>query len=142
MGSKRILVADDEPEMVDLLALCLSRAGHEVRGVGNAEALIESVVAWHPDVVITDVEMPNGGAARVLQYMQEARVATPVLLMTGGQKFWAHKAVMQGRAAGVLEKPFSMRAMLDAIAALDRGGEQTSPPTLNAKTGKRASPVP
>lgn len=142
MGSKRILVADDEPEMVDLLALCLSRAGHEVHGVGNAEALIESVVTWRPDIVITDVEMPNGGAPRVLQYMQEAHVATPVLLMTGGQKFWAHKAVMQGRAAGVLEKPFSMRAMLDLIAALDRVGDQSSLPAVNAKTGKRANPIP
>lgn len=105
--------------MVDILTRYLRLAGFQVRGVMSADEVIDSLADWGPDVIVTDVQMPGGGAQRVLDYIEEQAVATPVLLMTGGEQAWARQAVVDGRAAGMFEKPFFLRKLIDALSSLN-----------------------
>lgn len=78
----RIAVADDEPDMRDYFNKILPRLGHEV--VSAAETgrqLVEQCHAYHPDLVITDIMMPEmDGIEAVLEIYEEQRI--PVILVS------------------------------------------------------------
>jgi response regulator NasT len=81
--SLRIAVADDEPDMRDYFERMLPRMGHEVVSVAeNGRQLVEHCVALRPDLVITDINMPelDGIAAAEAIFKQ---CPTPVILVSG-----------------------------------------------------------
>ena len=55
----RILVVDDEPQLIRVLRTGLKSRGYDVRGASDGESGLESFIEWHPDLVITDLAMPN-----------------------------------------------------------------------------------
>jgi response regulator NasT len=82
MRSLRIAVADDEPDMRDYYARILPRLGHTVVAVAaTGQALLEQCQALRPDLVITDVRMPDlDGFEAAVRLCQDAPV--PVILVT------------------------------------------------------------
>lgn len=66
----KIAVADDDPSVVTLLPEHLNGWGHEVVGVYDGEALVRQAVEDHPDLIISDLEMP-GGRGEAAQAMVE-----------------------------------------------------------------------
>lgn len=55
----RVLVVDDDPQAQELLAAILESAGAETRRAGAARDALEELNAWWPDVLLSDVEMPD-----------------------------------------------------------------------------------
>ncbi|HLK12338.1 MAG TPA: response regulator [Candidatus Binatia bacterium] len=111
----RVLVAEDDPEMLDLLACILEREGYEVvrtqDGVGLL-TLIESATWWQPprryDAIVSDVELPALNALDVLAGLRPARGSTPVVLVTAfGDSDTRAKARRLGVRA-VLDKPLDV----------------------------------
>jgi CheY-like chemotaxis protein len=82
----RIMVVDDEPDTVLTLLELLRGEGYDVQGFGSGRAALESLVAFDPDVIISDIAMPhvNGWdvAKTVRERMGEKR---PVLIAISGQ---------------------------------------------------------
>jgi CheY-like chemotaxis protein len=86
--SRRILVADDNPDAVDSLVMLLEAAGHQVRGVEDGEAAVAAARDFLPDVVLLDIGMPrlNGyEAARQIRAEDWGREMFLVALTGWGQ---------------------------------------------------------
>ncbi len=123
----RILVADDEPEMRDLVAGLVRALGHEAVAVSDGEAALAAVGGQPPDLVLSDVNMPGLSGFEVCRRLKAdpATRLVPVVLITGiGEE---HK--LEGIEAGAddyLRKPFSpaelrarIRSLLTMKAFLD-----------------------
>ena len=118
-GPLKILVADDNADSADSLALMLGILGHEVRTAGDGEVAVALAEAFRPDVILTDIGMPklNGyDVARLVRQMPWA-AGTVVAALTG----WGQDDDKQrSLAAGVdyhLVKPVDLDALNRVLAA-------------------------
>lgn len=104
----KILVVEDDPHILRVISLWLTRQGHEVIEARNGQAALELVRAQRPDVLITDVNMPlMDGLQLVEQVVQDVRAPRGIVLLTNR---WDH-GEMSDRFTEwhvhVLPKPFS-----------------------------------
>jgi CheY-like chemotaxis protein/anti-sigma regulatory factor (Ser/Thr protein kinase) len=117
----KILVVDDDPDVLSPLCDYLSRSGFEVTGLpGGAEALVE-LQRVLPDLVLTDVAMPITDGIEVCRRTRVLRPGLPVVLMSGQASGIDPAVVREAGAAALLAKPFTMRQVLDLIAQITSG---------------------
>ena len=116
----RIVVADDDPDIRDLVVFKLRQAGHDVEAVEDGAAAVAACQASPPDLVVLDVMMPGMGgldATRALRL--DPRVArVPVILLTARAQ---ESDIEQGFGAGAddyVVKPFSPRELASRVAAV------------------------
>lgn len=113
----RILVADDEPEILELLQEVLARQGHEVMTVVEGTEALASVSTFRPDVVIVDITMPGLSGPEVLDALRRAGSEIPVIAISG------HPDIVSQAFSAVISKPFSIAAIARAVAvAVGHGG--------------------
>ncbi|MFH2009501.1 MAG: response regulator [bacterium] len=115
MGNK-ILVVDDEPDIVEYLSDILQERGYTVRSADNGITAFEQVQAERPDLILLDVEMPQEtgtGFYRKLTRRSELR-DIPVIIVSGYHS--RHVAVSKG--VPVLDKPINEAVLLSEVARL------------------------
>lgn len=114
-GNYTILVAEDDPDLLDVMCEVLRGAGAKVLAAKNGKIAFEILQSQHVHFVLSDVQMPilNG-----LDLLKKIRVLNPkvpiVLLATGQAQVEEDEAIAMG-AAGILRKPFSFQTLLDAV---------------------------
>ena len=107
MTAPTILVIDDESGILDALRILLKNEGFDVTTAQGGKAGLDALKAAAPDVVLTDVRMPQVGGIDVLTAVREQDPETPVILMTAQASLQsAIQAVNQG-AFHYVQKPFS-----------------------------------
>ena len=93
-NKKRILVIEDEAEMIDLTRIVLEREGFEVLGaVGGARGL-ELIKQEKPDLILLDLMMPDIGGWEVYRQVKAdpALAEIPVIIVTAkAQRFWGYR---------------------------------------------------
>lgn len=120
---RRVVVADDEPDIADLLAMSLEMSGYDVRTAYDGEAARELVLQTLPDLVILDWMMPRMDGIEVLTTLR-ARTQTrdiPVVMLSAKA---SDNDVWQGWEAGAnyyMTKPFDFDGLLRFISYLDGG---------------------
>jgi len=84
MNKRRILFIDDEPNVLTTVGDFLRFKGFDVKGVERAEAGLETLDHWKPDLIILDISMPGMGGLGFLKQLWESggRQKTPVLVLT------------------------------------------------------------
>jgi DNA-binding response OmpR family regulator len=116
----RILVADDEPVLLEMLGELLSIAGYEARGVQRGEEALALIQAGWPDLLILDVNMPELDGFSVLRALRDqppARRPKILVLTARYAQGDAERARILG-ADGFVSKPFSNRDLLARIRSL------------------------
>ncbi|MCZ7597949.1 MAG: response regulator [Gammaproteobacteria bacterium] len=117
---QRVLIAEDEPHIVESLRFILDLEGYEVRTVIDGREVVDAVRRYMPNVVILDVMMPNRNGFEVLKSLKaDSELASvPVLMLTAkGQE--RDRATALGLGADVfVTKPFSNRDVLDRVRRL------------------------
>jgi two-component system, OmpR family, response regulator MtrA len=114
-----IVVADDDPDVRDLVQFKLEQAGIDVVGVGDGPAALEACEQRVPDLVLLDVMMPGMSGldvCRSLRQMTEL-TAVPVILLTARAQ---ESDIAQGFEAGAddyVVKPFSPRELNSRVQA-------------------------
>jgi CheY-like chemotaxis protein len=80
-----ILVAEDNEDLREVLALILESAGHEVRTAANGNEALDLLTGWVPDAVFCDVHMPKMDGCELLKRMRavEALSSVPVVAISG-----------------------------------------------------------
>ncbi|HVY62594.1 MAG TPA: response regulator, partial [Planctomycetota bacterium] len=82
----KILVADDERGILDLMERVLGRRGHEVETFADGASAIEAVEAGEYDVVISDLRMPVKSGLEVLAAAKRRRASLPVIILSGSME--------------------------------------------------------
>ena len=117
---KRILIADDEPNIVVSLEFLMKQRGHEVRIVHDGAAALKAVAEFRPDLILLDVMMPAVGGFDVCQKVRENpdwQGIRIVMLSAKGRDVEVTKGMAVGADAYVT-KPFSTRDLMSKVDEL------------------------
>ena len=107
-----VLVIDDESGILDTLRILLKKEGFEVLTAQGGKAGLEAIRASAPDIVLTDVRMPQVTGLDILQAVKEADPITPVLLMTAQASLQSAIQAVNAGAFYYLQKPFANDELL------------------------------
>lgn len=121
-----VLIAEDEPSILDSLEFIFRRAGWSISSVADGEAAIAAVGETAPRVLVLDVMLPKRSGFEVLKHIRsQARTAgLPVLMLTAkGQQQDRRTAEALG-ANGFVTKPYSNAEVVDAVRKLMGGPAQ------------------
>ncbi|MEO5676239.1 MAG: response regulator [Usitatibacter sp.] len=125
--AKKVLIADDEPNIVTSLEFLMTRSGYEVAVARDGEEALALVETFMPDLVLLDVMMPQRSGYEVCQRMRSRadwghiRI---VMLSAKGREAEVSRGLSVGADAYVT-KPFSNRELIARVAELL--GENTAP---------------
>ena len=113
-----ILVIDDESAILDTLRILLKNEGFDVSTAQGGKAGLEALKSSAPDIVLSDIRMPQVSGLDILAAVKEQDPETPVLLMTAQATLQsAIQAVNQG-AFQYIMKPFSRDVLVDKLNML------------------------
>lgn len=123
-ASPYVLVADDSPEMCELLAELLEHEGYEVRTVASGGSALSEMFARPPDLLITDLFMPgmSGFSLRALMLRRPELASVPVIVLSA---YW-HRPSETLEVADVLTKPLNIDRLLDSVRRLLAGDPSSS----------------
>ncbi len=125
----RILIAEDEPNIVESLSFVLEREGFEVSAVFDGESALERLRSDPPDVMILDLMLPRRNGFEVLKEVKASATlrAIPVVVLTA--KGQAHdRRMAEGLGVdGFMTKPFSNRALVELVRRLAGGDRSPAP---------------
>ncbi|MFD2516239.1 response regulator transcription factor [Pontibacter locisalis] len=125
-SSYKVLVVDDDPDIVELLQYNLKKEGYEVSVAENGRKAIEVAQVVKPDVILMDVMMPvlDGIAAcRQLRDMNDFR-HTHIIFLTARSEEFSEVAAFEAGADDFITKPIKPRALLSRLAAFARRDSQ------------------
>jgi two-component system, OmpR family, alkaline phosphatase synthesis response regulator PhoP len=118
----KVLVVDDDPDIVEMLHYNLKREGYDVSEAENGRKSIEVAQAVKPDIILMDVMMPvmDGiTACRQLREMEEFR-NTHVIFLTARSEEFSEVAAFEAGGDDFITKPIKPRALLSRLAAFTR----------------------
>lgn len=111
---KKILVVDDEPQITRVLRTTLAGSGYEVRTADDGHSGLRVAREWQPDLVITDVSMPNmNGIELCRQLRAESTLPIIVLSVKGEEK--AKVEALDAGADDYVTKPIGMDELLARV---------------------------
>jgi DNA-binding response OmpR family regulator len=118
--TKRVLIIDDEPNIVISLEFLLKRAGLEVRVARDGEAGLAKLRELLPDLVVLDVMMPKLDGFEVLKAVRAdpAIADIPVLMLTAKSREAEQQRGLGLGANAYMAKPFSTHELVDQVMAL------------------------
>ncbi|MEZ4456706.1 MAG: response regulator [Gemmatimonadales bacterium] len=117
----QILLVDDDDLSRGTIHQMLERAGHAVVSTASGSKALELFQADRPDIVVTDLIMPDTDGLELIQELRKVDPKVKVLAISGGGRVNANEYLTVARkfgASGALAKPFSNQELKDAISAL------------------------
>jgi PAS domain S-box-containing protein len=118
LDGARVLVAEDDDEVRDLLVELLADCGAQVTAANATEEALRAFEQGDHDLVLTDIMMPGGGGEELLAAVTGSDRAVPVVVITGKADAMLEDRLPQLGAAAVLRKPFSISDVYQTAAAL------------------------
>jgi len=116
----RILIADDNIALQDILAEIVRGAGHTAEAVSSAEAALSSIDSFRPDIILLDIDMPGGSGFAFLDKMQHS--VPPVNIPVVAIRSWGRQIPQDIYVVKChIEKPFTTADVLESISAAQAG---------------------
>src|SRR5690349_2187788 len=112
----RILVVDDEPQLTRVLRTGLTSRGYDVRAAADGLAGFEVFNDWHPDLVITDLAMPNVDGLELCKRLRAVSPVPIIVLSAKGEEKTKVEALDLG-ADDFVTKPFGIDELLARVRA-------------------------
>ncbi len=121
---KRVLLAEDEPNIVESLTFLLGKAGFDVVTEVDGQAALDAVLAAPPDVVILDVMLPGLDGFEILRRLRaDARgQSLKVIMLTAKGQREDRETALQNGADLFITKPFSNADVIGAVTRLAEQG--------------------
>ena len=130
MSRPRILVVDDEPQILRALETNLRGAGYEVDTAATAEDALSTAAARRPEAVILDLLLPDGRGTDVCRELRTWSSVPVIVLSAVGEE--AEKvAALDAGADDYVTKPFGMDELLARLRAATRRGTPSGEPVLD-----------
>jgi DNA-binding response OmpR family regulator len=118
--AKKVLIVDDEPNIVLSLEFMMKKEGFDVAVAGDGDAALEKVASFGPDLVLLDVMMPNKSGYEVCELLRAdpARAGLKIVMLSAkGRESEVAKGVALGADAYVT-KPFSTKDLVAQVKVL------------------------
>ncbi|MFO7574930.1 MAG: response regulator transcription factor [Bacteroidales bacterium] len=129
-GNKyKVLLVDDEPDILEFLSYNLEKAGYEVYSATNGRVAIEIALKIHPHLVILDVMMPDMDGIETCEEIRKYKELnnTLILFLTARAEDYSQIAGFTAGADDYVSKPIKPRVLISRIAALLRRASQHAP---------------
>ncbi|MCG6536822.1 MAG: response regulator, partial [Syntrophales bacterium LBB04] len=104
----KIYLVDDDELILSMLARSLEREGYEIRSETGGVDLLENIRAWHPDVVLLDINLPEQSGMDTLKELKHTEAAMEVIMLTADDTAETAVKAMKMGAWDYLTKPFNM----------------------------------
>ncbi|MGM0831416.1 response regulator [Halomonas qinghailakensis] len=122
----KVLVVDDEPNIVLSLEFLMEQAGFQVVTAYDGEAALERINDSAPDLLLLDISLPGISGFDVLEHLRhsEATAQLPVIMLTAhGRDIEREKGLALG-ADDYITKPFSTQSLIEKVKSLLKGNSQ------------------
>ncbi|HEY6935745.1 MAG TPA: response regulator transcription factor [Terriglobales bacterium] len=134
-GKGNILVVDDEPQITRVLKTTLSSQGYATRTAGDGREALQAMKDWTPDLVITDLSMPNMDGLALCRHIREQSQVPIIVLSVKGEERTKVEALDAG-ADDYVTKPFNINELLARVrAGLRRITAARQPETKSIEIG-------
>jgi len=126
---RRVLVVDDEPAILELIALRLDLAGYETRLARDGADALRAVTATKPAAMILDINMPHMDGFEVLERLRASGTLArlPTMVLTARNNVDDVRRAIGLGARDYMSKPFDDRMLLSRVARLLRPPRPTAP---------------
>jgi two-component system response regulator GlrR len=131
---RRILIVDDDADLLRLLSMRLVSAGFEVESADSAEAAIRCMDISRPQLVITDMRMHGMDGIALFEHIHRSMPTLPVIMLTAHGTIPDAVGATQRGLFGYLTKPFDSEVLLDHIARALRLSSADMPQTSEANS--------
>lgn len=120
MDKKKILVVDDDPDLLRMLQLRIESEGYEFLSAQDGEDMLKIMKRKKPDVVLLDIMLPKVDGYTALREMrkEESFKDTPVIVLTAKEKKKVGDLFTLEKVAFFVEKPFETKDLLQKIRSL------------------------
>jgi DNA-binding response OmpR family regulator len=117
---KKVLIAEDEPNIVVSLEFLLEQSGYETRAVGDGEEALRVAREFRPDLLLLDIMLPLRNGFQVCQLIREAPEfgAMKIVMLTAKGRDTEVAKGLAVVADAYITKPFATRELLDTIQRL------------------------
>lgn len=137
----RVLIVDDEPDILELLGLALTRMGLEVEAANGVQAALKLLGEKKYNLCITDMRMADGDGLTVLRHIVERELDTPVAVLTAHGNLENAVAALKAGAFDYLSKPMSIDQLRAVVAAALRLPSARAPVFVEGATLLGKSPA-
>ena len=125
--SQRILIVEDEKNIVDILSFNLSKEGYETLEAYDGDAGLQLALEQDPDLILLDLMLPKRSGFDVCRSLRAAGHNTPVIMLTAREEETDKVLGLELGADDYITKPFSMRELLARVKANIRRSEMAAP---------------
>jgi two-component system OmpR family response regulator len=133
----KVLIVDDNPDIVALLRANLRMAGFETSEARNGEVALRRIEEDRPDLILLDLMMPVLDGWGVLEALQDRSDSPEVVVVTAAESPDNVDRAQRLGISGYVTKPFNLVSLLELVRSLVNGGARTDPNTTGrARSGK------
>ena len=125
---KRVLIVEDEKNIVDILRFNLQRSGYEVLGAYDGQEGLRMALEENPDLILLDVMLPKMNGFDVCRALRDKGSNVPVIILTAREEESDKVLGLEIGADDYITKPFSMRELIARVGANIRRTAMTAVP--------------
>jgi len=122
--SGKILVAEDQPEIQQLIKMLLQLAGLDVVSVSDGKELVEECLKQNFDLIVSDIQMPGHNGIEAVKQLKSMGISTPVIALTANAMAHQREGYMKEGFTDYISKPFSRDSFIQTIAKHMRNMEE------------------
>jgi two-component system response regulator PilR (NtrC family) len=128
-GQPKVLVIDDEPDLLELLELTLSRMGLDTTRAQSVSEAIRTLDSQPFDLCLTDMRLPDGEGLRVVEHITDKGLDVPVAVITAHGSAENAVAALKAGAFDYLAKPVALEQLRALVKQALKVPEKPSPPS-------------
>jgi two-component system response regulator PilR (NtrC family) len=126
-----VLIVDDEPDLVELVALTLARMSLATESAGDLAAARRALGARRYDLCLTDMRLPDGDGLDLVAWIQEQELPVPVAVITAHGNVETAVRALKAGAFDFVSKPLDLGVLRKLVASAIRLGETPRAPALS-----------
>lgn len=126
----KILVVDDEPQIARVLKATLTAQGYSIRTASDGDDAVQAMKSWTPDLVITDLRMPNLDGVELCRYLR-GKSNIPIIVLSVKNEERIKIEALDAGADDYVTKPFSVNELLARVRAALRRIAAPQQPVLD-----------
>lgn len=122
-----ILLAEDDPEIVNLLKLNFDASVYDLTTTGNGNIALQKATAQNFNLIILDIMLPGIDGIEVCKKLREKNITSPVMMLTSRSEEIDKVLALELGADDYVTKPFSIRELMARVKAILRRTESNTP---------------